>query len=71
MSWRARYSARPMAKTTRQRLLELMVSRIGSAELARRLGVPHAILNDWINGESSMPDAKLVALVDLIDETAD
>lgn len=56
-------------KSTRQRLLELMMARIGRSALAAGLGVPCAILADWISGASLMPDAKLVALIHLIDET--
>ena len=55
---------------TRQRLLELMMARIGRNALAASLGVPCAILADWMSGVSPMPDAKLVALIHLIDETA-
>jgi len=60
-----------MSKQTRQRLLELMVARIGAAKLAFRLRVPSGILRDWIDGKSTVPDAKVIALIDLIDETAD
>ena len=60
-----------MSTQTRQRLLELMVARIGTAQLAFRLQVPTAILRDWIEGKTAMPDAKVIALIDLIDETAD
>lgn len=60
-----------MSKQTRQRLLELMVARIGTAKLAFRLQVPSGILRDWIDGKSEVPDAKVIALIDLIDETAD
>jgi hypothetical protein len=59
-----------MSKSTRQRLLELMIARIGRRALAASLGVPCAILLDWISGESLMPDGKLIALIDLIDQTA-
>lgn len=58
-----------MSKSTRQRLLELMMARIGRSALAAALGVPCAILLDWLDGESSMPDGKLIALIDLIDDT--
>lgn len=60
-----------MEKNTRQRLLELMIARVGRAALAAGLGVPCAILQDWINGASLMPDAKVITLIDLIDETAE
>jgi len=60
-----------MPKSTRQRLLELMMARIGKSALAAGLGVPCAILADWLNGQSLIPDAKLIALIDLIDETGE
>jgi hypothetical protein len=53
------YSARPMSKSTRQRLLELMIARIGKSALAAGLGY------------SVMPDGKLIALIDLIDDTGE
>jgi len=52
----------------RQHLISLMVARIGWKELAARLEVPLAILHDWFNGETQMPDAKLLALMRLLDE---
>ncbi|MBV9188928.1 MAG: hypothetical protein JO292_12920 [Betaproteobacteria bacterium] len=58
-----------MSKSTRQRLLELMTARIGRSALAASLGVPCAILLDWLNGHSTMPDGKLIVLIDLIDDT--
>ena len=58
-----------MSKSTRQRLLDLMMARIGKSALAAALGVPCAILLDWLNGDSLMPDGKLIALIDLIDDT--
>jgi hypothetical protein len=57
-------------KSTRQRLLELMGARIGRGPLAVRLSVPLAILDDWSSGMTAMPDAKLVALINLVDETS-
>ncbi|HYL90629.1 MAG TPA: hypothetical protein VEU32_17910 [Burkholderiales bacterium] len=59
-----------MQKSTRQRLLELMIARIGRGELAARLEVPCAILRDWLEGHMPMPDGKVIALIDLIDRTA-
>lgn len=60
---------RHMTSITRRRLLELAVARIGRAAVAARLGVPVAILKDWLAGESELPDGKLAPLVDLLDET--
>ena len=57
-----------MGKSTRQRLLELMVVRVGRSELAKQLQVPCAILRDWVDGNAPMPDFKLIALIDLIDQ---
>ena len=60
-----------MSEQTRQRLLELMVARIGHARLAFRLQVPIAILRDWVDGKADVPDGTVIALIDLIDETTD
>ena len=60
-----------MQKSTRQRLLELIVARLGRQQVAIRLAAPLAILDDWSNGTAPMPDAKLISLVKLLDETSD
>ncbi len=60
-----------MPSITRKRLLELAVSRIGRADVAARLSVPVAILDDWLAGETQVPDGKLIPLVDLLDDTRD
>lgn len=59
-----------MRRNSRQRLLDLMVARVGRARVAARLDVPLVLLDDWITGDALLPDGKLVALIDLIDETA-
>ena len=60
-----------MQKNTRQRLLDLMIARIGRHMLAARLQIPVLILDDWSSGKTALPDAKLIALINLIDETSD
>jgi hypothetical protein len=60
-----------MQKGTRPRLLELIIARLGRTQVATRLAVPLGILDDWSNGAAPIPDAKLIALVNLIDETSD
>lgn len=45
------------------------MARVGKGALAAALGVPCAILHDWLNGDSVMPDGKVIALLDLIDDT--
>jgi len=58
------------SKNTRQRLLALMIARVGRGQLAIRFAVPLAILDDWSGGAMAMPDAKLVALINFVDETS-
>ena len=60
---------RAMQRNTRQRLLDLMVARIGRPALAAHLDVPIGILDAWLHGIDRMPDAKLGTLIDLIDQT--
>ena len=58
-----------MKKNTRQRLLELVVARLGWRRAAKRLEIDPDLLDEWLSGASRMPDDKLVRLVDLIDQT--
>jgi len=58
-----------MLNETRQLLLEIVVSRIPPAEVAAWLEVPVCILNDWLHGETSMPDAKFLQLTNLFERT--
>ena len=52
---------------TRQRLLEYAAAKLGRREVARRLKVTEAKLEEWMDGEGHMPATKLGALADLID----
>jgi len=69
--WANKFGVAPDEMDTRRRLLGLMLVRIGRPMLATALGVPLAILDDWIAGHTPMPDEKLGALIDLIDETSE
>jgi|1186.fasta_scaffold525506_2 hypothetical protein len=60
-----------MPSKTVQRLLELMVARIGREDVALRLRVPSAIVSDWLSGKSALPDITVLALIALMDETND
>ena len=60
-----------MAETTKQNLLEMAAKRIGRAELAKRLNVPESLLEAWMRGLASMPDRKLLALAELLDQLGD
>ncbi len=53
-----------MQKSTRH-----IVARLGRHQVAIRLAAPLAILDDWSNGTAPIPDAKLISLVNLLDET--
>ena len=57
-----------MIESTRQRLLAYAAERLGKTELARRLNVSEGTLDAWINGHVAVPNRKLLALADLIDE---
>jgi hypothetical protein len=48
-----------------------MVVRVGRVPLAAGLGVPLPVLDDWLAGKAPIPDTKVVALVDLIEETGE
>ena len=56
-----------MAETVRQRLLEYAAQHLGREEVAKRLNVTEAKLEEWLAGKVEMPNAKLGALADLID----
>jgi hypothetical protein len=58
-----------VTQNTRKRLLELAVARMGRAQAATRLAVPVVVLDDWLHERTPMPDPKLIALVNLLDET--
>jgi len=53
---------------TRLRLLEYAEKRLGAAELAKRLKTREENIAAWKRGGSSIPNTKLLALADLIDE---
>lgn len=57
-----------MAGTTKQRLLKQAAKLVGEEELARRLGVPTWLLIAWIEGAATMPDRKLKALAELLED---
>ena len=43
---------------------------MGQRELAQRLKVSEAQLEDWIQGGTKMPDRKLLVLADVLDSWA-
>jgi DNA-binding transcriptional regulator YiaG len=57
-----------MAHTTRQRLITLAVQHFGRDELARRLKTSPDAVDAWDSGQEPIPSAKLLAVIDLLDE---
>jgi hypothetical protein len=58
---------RPVADNTRLRLLKLAVKRYGRDELAKRLRIGPEQIDDWVNGERTVPNTKILAVIDLLD----
>jgi len=56
-------------RDTRQRMLDLLLARLGRNVTAQRLEVDDWTLNSWLIGAKRMPDDKLALLADLIDQT--
>ena len=48
-------------------LLERAANLMGRDELAQRLGIPSALFDDWIRGDATMPDGKLMELARVLD----
>ena len=59
-----------MTETTKQRLLREAAQLMGQRELAQRLKVPESQLEDWIQGQTKMPDRELLVLADVLDSWA-
>ena len=49
-------------------LLERAAKLMGRDELARRLGIPSALFEDWVRGDATMPDGKLMELARVLDK---
>ena len=47
--------------------MELGVKRLGREELATRLRTTPELLDAWRYGHATMPDRKVLALIDLVD----
>ena len=48
-------------------LLERAAKLMGRDQLAQRLGIPTALFEDWIRGDATMPDGKLMELARVLD----
>lgn len=58
-----------MKGNTRQRLLDLVLTRLGWKQTAERLQVDSRTLDAWVSGATRIPDDKLRELVEIIDQT--
>lgn len=54
--------------TTTQRLLRKAADLLGEQELAIVLKVPPHLLQAWMSGHATMPDRKLMLLIDALDK---
>lgn len=54
--------------TTTQRLLRKAADLLGPDELAVALKVPRHLLDAWLSGHATMPNRKLLLLIDALDE---
>ena len=61
-------SSKPSTENTSQRLLAYASQRLGKVEMAARLNVSVDTLDAWVAGDIPVPNRKLIALADLIDE---
>jgi hypothetical protein len=64
-----RYIRRALSPTT-QNMLRKAADLMGEEELAVALKVPRHLLQAWISGHASMPDRKLMMLIDALDKFA-
>jgi len=51
----------------KQDILQQAVKLFGRHELAKRLGVPETLLEEWIRGDVTMPDGQLLPLAAILD----
>ena len=60
-----------MSLAVKQQLLQRAVDLIGSDRLAGRMGVSEKLLAEWLRGDATMPDGKLLVLAAIVTEAAD
>src|SRR5688500_16972946 len=48
-------------------LLQRAAKLMGRDQLAQRLGIPSTLFEDWIRGDATMPDGKLMELARVLD----
>jgi ribosome-binding protein aMBF1 (putative translation factor) len=53
---------------TKRGLLGRAVKLLGREELAKRLNIPASLFDDWVRGDATMPDGKLMELARTMDK---
>jgi hypothetical protein len=57
-----------VAETPKQQVLREAADLVGREQLAVLMNVPASTLDAWLRGQTSMPDRKLRALGDILDD---
>jgi hypothetical protein len=55
-------------EATKRNLLGRAVKLLGKEELAKRLNIPTPLFDDWVRGDATMPDGKLMELARTMDQ---
>lgn len=58
----------PVDQTVTKRALGRALKLLGPDELSKRLGAPPELIQTWLNGHATVPERKVMALIDLIDQ---
>lgn len=57
-----------MTQDILKRLLDLVVAYTGKDSAAKQLRIPVAIIEDWMRGDESIPEQRLIDLIDALEE---
>jgi hypothetical protein len=57
-----------MGQSTAQAFLRIAVELIGADQVALRLNSPRHLLDTWMRGQATMPERKLLGLIDLLEK---
>jgi hypothetical protein len=55
-------------EATKRNLLGRALKLLGKQELAKRLNIPTPLFDDWVRGDATMPDGKLMELARTMDK---
>jgi hypothetical protein len=66
--WSAACPNAGMGHSTAQAFLRIAVDLIGADQVALRLNSPRHLLDAWLRDQATMPERKLLALIDLLEK---